>query len=88
MTILPELFDLYPSILKWKIDLSIRTVSSSRIRSGISSIVLHRNEIPKGGNCVISPLTGIALHTIFYLNCSNWFDSDGEIVRYEYYGIN
>jgi hypothetical protein len=41
---------------------------------------------PKGGVCLISSPQGYVLNTQFILGCLNWTDSDGFIVRYDFYG--
>ena len=45
---------------------------------GISSYQFRMNAPPEGGKCTVKPLDGIALKTLFNIQCSGWkvrFDS-------------
>ena len=39
-------------------------------------------------NTSINHFIGISLQTSFFIECVNWIDLDGSIVRYEYFGNN
>ena len=54
----------------------------------MSSLILKTNSLPLDGECKVDLLQGISLLTYFTISCSNWTDSDGEIVKYEFMGIN
>ncbi len=71
---------------KWKIEFNLFTSSFyGGTGFGKSSIILAINERPFGGNCSISPLEGIADNTVFTIECVNFVDVDGYIVKYEYF---
>ncbi len=53
----------------------------------MSSLILKTNSLPLDGECKVDLLQGISLLTYFTIACSNWTDSDGEIVKYEFMGI-
>ena len=38
------------------------------------------------GSCVVESTNGTAFNTSFILKCSNWYDPDGNIKSYEFYG--
>ena len=83
MAIIPELFDKYASIVFWRIDYQIENIHS---KQGLASLVLIKNQPPQNGSCSINHFIGIGLQTPFLIECTNWFDLDGSIVRYEYFG--
>ena len=83
---MPELFRSLPEIKKWKIDFNLFTTSfNGGTGFAKSSIILGLNQIPSGGTCSISPLTGISEITFFSIECNNFTDSDGYITKYEFY---
>ena len=87
LTILPEFFLASPEIKKWKIDFNVLTSSYfGGTAFGVSSITVGINQLPSGGFCTISPVSGISGNTSFSIYCPNWVDPDGYISRYEYYG--
>lgn len=85
LTILPAMFELDPYILFYRIDLTVTSITTNGINSGTSSIIFRRNQIPKGGSCSVTPLTGISMSTNFTISCTGWTDLDGYIERYEFY---
>ena len=72
---------------RFKIELTT-TVTSYALgySTGSSAMILKVNQLPKSGSCYLSPEAGWAYSTRFSIKCSNWVDSDGAIVKYEYYG--
>ena len=83
---LANLFKLDESALDWKVDLSVNIINQYGINTGSSSLRLKRNKLPENGACSVSPTNGISMSTLFRISCNGWQDSDGKIVRYEYYG--
>ena len=83
LTLLPQLFDAYPSVFTWRIDYQIE---NARLITGLASLVLIKNQLPQSGVCSVYPNNGTSLETMFNISCRNWLDSDGSIVRYEYFG--
>ena len=83
LTLLPQLFIAFPSVLYWKIDYQIE---NTRLTTGLASLIFTINQLPQSGSCSISPNNGMSLLTLFQITCSNWQDLDGTIVRYEYFG--
>ncbi len=83
-----EMFSLYPDVSRWKIEFTATTSSlNGGLAEGSSSLVIEINQLPKNGTCTIFPMNGIAAVTNFTINCSNWVDEDGRIMRYEFFGI-
>lgn len=83
LTLFPKLFDTYPSMVFWRINYQIE---NSQSKKGLASLVLIKNQPPQNGVCSISPNNGISLQTPFLIECVNWIDLDGSIIRYEYFG--
>lgn len=76
-----------PTITQFKIDATLTTYSNtSGISTGKASLIFKINQTPKGGICNVTPLKGITADTLFTINCLNWVDLDGQIVKYSYYG--
>ncbi len=69
----------------WRIDYQIE---NSQSKKGLASLVLVKNQLPQNGVCSINHFIGISLQTSFFIECVNWIDLDGSIVRYEYFGNN
>ena len=85
-TIIPNLFQIYPSILQWRIELVIQsTFQDNSTTYGLAVMNLKINEKPYNGSCLLNTTTGFALYTYFEIECGNWTDNDGFIVRYEYF---
>lgn len=77
-----------PNIFLWKFEFTLTaTTPINGIATGVSSMIVLVNQLPYGGTCTVSPLTGIALNTTFTVTCSNWQDKDGVIANYAFYGI-
>ena len=51
--------------------------SSGQISSSQTSFSV--NQVPNGGSCSISPLTGVTLQTIFTFTCQNWADAQANL---------
>ena len=86
-TVFTKLFAENPDTNIWRINLDIQSVSTDNgCATGSTSLIVFVNQTPKNGTCTISPTTGVTLSTLFTLNCTNWVDSDGQILKYSYYG--
>jgi hypothetical protein len=83
LTLLPQLFNAYPSVFNWRIDYQIE---NSQLIKGLASLILINNQLPQSGVCSVNPNNGTSLETMFSISCKNWLDLDGSIVRYEYFG--
>ena len=53
----------------------------------MSSLILKINQLPTNGYCYVAKTNGTSLTTYFDIECTNWIDPDGQIVKYEYMGI-
>jgi hypothetical protein len=88
LTIRNELFkeEYIPNIQAnyWKIELQINMLDTNKY--GSSSIIIKENELPTNGTCSLSPEIGYAMETIFTINCHNWIDPDGTVMKYEFFG--
>lgn len=51
-----------------------------------SETILKLNQIPLNGSCSVSATNGTALDTNFTMTCSKWYDTDGNITSYKFYG--
>ena len=49
---------------------------------GESDIFLHINQPPEQGECVMSPIEGMALLSKFNVKCSNWIDPEDKPIEY------
>jgi len=76
-------FQNYSSYDKWKIDLVI-TIGQVE---GSSSMQFKKNSLPSGGKCGINKFNGTSLSTYFDIICVGWWDPDGKIETYEFFGI-
>lgn len=82
-----SLFNDNPETRKWKVELTINTLSyENGYSTGTSSFIVLINQLPNFGSCNIDPLNGTSASTIFTIKCVDWFDPDGSIVKYNYYG--
>ena len=54
--------------------------------SGSSSIVFQMNQLPTNGSCSVQQTSGIALSDYFGISCPGWYDPDGYIATYQYFG--
>lgn len=82
-----KILKVYPRILYWRIQLTLTALLDGEVVNGTSIINLKVNQAPLNGSCTVDKTYGFALDTYFYINCSNWVDVDGIIVRYEFFGI-
>ena len=83
MTLLSSIFQNYSNAVYWKIDYSI----SNQYTTGMASLILKTNLLPKNGSCEIDQNNGTSLLTWFTILCTNWYDPDGLISTYEYFGM-
>jgi len=60
------------------------TVTTASGEEGISFLDFELNTAPTGGNCTVSPLTGVSTQTMFKVSCSGWNDDDG-VLTYQFY---
>ena len=68
----------------WKIELNVFVSSTNK--SGSASIIFYVNFPPQQGSCDINPKNGTT-NTLFSISCINWFDSNGILTSFYYYGI-
>jgi len=89
LTLLPTLFKHFSNGSFWKVDFIVNynDDNNNKTSTGMSSLILKTNSLPLNGECKVDLLQGISLLTYFTIACSNWTDSDGEIVKYEFMGI-
>ena len=85
LTLLPVLFHNFSKASYWKVDFIINNYEN-KTSSGMASLILKTNEVPSNGQCNVDLLKGVGLSTYFTITCSNWTDSDGVIVKYEFMG--
>ena len=76
------MFTNYSSVLYWRIDFTV----NSQMTTGVSSLILKKNFLPKNGYCYVDKSNGTSLLTIFNIICQNWVDPDGSVYIYEYMG--
>jgi hypothetical protein len=81
-TLKQSLFAAYPKVVSWMVQYSA-SVSNT---TGSSSIILFVAQLPTGGNCTLSPNTGVALSTYFGVTCPGWTSPRGSITSYELNG--
>jgi hypothetical protein len=86
MTIKQSLFADYPSVTNWMVTFSATNTPGSVV--GSSSVIFLVNQVPYNGSCGVSPIYGVALSTYFTVDCTDWLDSDGQIVNYELNGMS
>ena len=88
LTIYSTLFLSDSSVHKWRVDLTLTTISyANGISTGSSSLILESNQLPHSGTCTVNPTSGISFSTQFTLSCINWIDDDGSIAKYSFYGL-
>jgi hypothetical protein len=58
---------------------------SAGITAATASIALLVNQPPANGNCFVTPKSQSSSE-YFNITCTNWVDTDGQVVRYEFYG--
>ncbi len=78
------LFQNYSSVFYWKVDFKV-TKNSATV--GLSSLIFKKNQLPKGGACFVDKYIGVSLQSSFNVICVGWFDPDGSVERYEYFGM-
>lgn len=86
LTISNKLFDLFSNYFYWKIEFQIQTLAlSNLILNGSTRMILKLNQKPLNGSCKSNSTQGFALVDNFLIECTDWTDPDGLIVRYEYF---
>jgi hypothetical protein len=83
LTIKEKLFRDFPSQTIWKIELNVYVPRTTT--SGSTSILFLVNFPPINGSCDITPKNGTT-NTLFSISCWNWFDTDGYLDSFSYYG--
>ena len=78
-----SIFQNYSNAVYWKIDYSI----SNQYTTGMASLILKTNLLPTNGSCEIDQNNGTSLFTWFTILCTSWYDPDGLISTYEYFGM-
>ena len=88
LTLMPDLFSTYSSVLYWKIDFFVVKINKLNQQTpGTASLILLVNSVPSGGYCFLDKYNGISLLTIFNIKCLNWMDKDGYVAKYEFFGM-
>jgi hypothetical protein len=83
LTVKEELFQDYSHISVWKVELNVFNPSENT--SGSAAVHFLVNFPPKNGSCDIN-LKNRSTDSLFSIVCSNWFDSDGKLDSFSYYG--
>lgn len=87
LTISSQLFDNFLGIIYWKVDFTIQILTHLNKKiDGLTTMNLKINEKPYNGSCSVNMTEGFAMVDYFLIECMNWADIDGFIVRYEYFG--
>ena len=84
LTMFATLFHNYSKVLYWRVDFIV----VNQVGSGMSSLILKKNQLPINGYCLVSPTNGISLLTLFSVTCVNWEDLNGQITTYEFMGMS
>lgn len=85
-TIRSRIFDLVPSVFFWRVDVEIKTIfKNNSTIMGFTSMNIKINERPFNGSCKINTYNGFALYTFFRIECTDWLDNDGFVLRFEYF---
>ncbi|CAF0988120.1 unnamed protein product, partial [Brachionus calyciflorus] len=88
-TILEKLFDIFSNIVYWRIVFNVNAFFlDGEIATGYNALNIKINEKPYNGTCKITPNIGYALSDKFVIDCIDWTDNDGYVVRYEYFVRN
>jgi hypothetical protein len=82
LTLLQQLFTDNPTVLYWNVTFSA-TVQGT---TGSSSLIFKVKRAPTGGSCSVTPTSGIALSTVFSIQCTNWVDPDDAVTNYDLVG--
>ena len=85
LTVKEDLFQDYASQIVWNIELVVFLPNKNV--TGSASILFFVNYPPRNGQCDINPKNG-STETLFSISCWNWFDSDGNLDSYAYYGLS
>ena len=51
-----------------------------------AGLTFRLNKMPTGGDCGIDIVSGFVFETQFLIFCIDWFDPDGYVATYEFYG--
>ena len=77
------MFQSNSAVLFWKIEFK---ATVNQALTGLSSLALKINQLPKDGSCYADKLNGTSSLTSFFLKCVYWSDPDGSVDKYEFYG--
>lgn len=89
MVISSDLFKSLSTIIYWKIEFKVvANYTAVFALNGSTQMILKINEPPSNGTCAVDPPSGYALIDYFQIKCIDWLDTDGLIVRYEFFGKN
>ena len=87
LTVSTDLFtDNTTNIFKFELDITTESLKGST-STGSSSFLAYVNKLPVGGKCSLTPNNAILSSTIVFINCSNWYDPDGQIVKYSFFSV-
>jgi hypothetical protein len=82
--VVPSLFfEKYSQYHFWKIELDVLINGNVK---GEVSLNFKMNTLPKNGYCNVSTDNGTSMNTTFYIVCMDWFDEEGMIRAYEFFG--
>ena len=86
LIILKDLFKDYPNVVYWKFKMTVDLLTyANESFTTYSSLLFYVNFSPLNGTCDAGPKQG-TVETIFSISCDYWFDRDGSIASYSYYG--
>lgn len=86
LSIPPAVFSQFPNVDNWKVEFAAVAVYPSATLTGSSSLLFIKNRLPLNGTCSVDLNNGTAMSTYFTISCENWYDSDGTIKTYEFFG--
>lgn len=82
----PAVFGMFPAVDNWKVEFAAVAVYPSQTLTGVSSLNFIKNKLPLNGTCSVDLTNGIAMNTNFTISCQDWYDTDGAIKTYEFFG--
>jgi hypothetical protein len=88
MALTTALFD-EARALYWRVDFKVRKMNrflNVTLTTGLASLYLVVNLLPKNGTCSVNTHTGLSLATWFQIKCVNWLDLDGYVANYQFFG--
>jgi len=74
-------FVMFKGLTQYRAGVQVTTQSGEQ---GMSFLDFELNTPPVSGSCIVSPLTGVTIQTLFTVSCANWNDDDG-ILMYQFF---